>query len=307
MIKRVVEISRHPSHLAVRNEQLLIRRHVEDESAPLEASIPCEDIGMVVVDHAQSTYSHYALAKLSEHGAVVVICGKNHLPVSIILPFASHSEVVKRAALQVKVSKALHKRLWKQLVVSKIKHQALSLPQRGPVYRKLKMLCKEVRSGDPSNCEAQAAKSYWRAWLGEENSGFRRNNNENDFLNAALNYGYTILRAAIARAIVAGGLHPVFGIHHKHRANMFCLADDLLEPLRPLIDKCVRELHTDQHSELTQEVKAELLKTLTETVGFDGQSGPLMVQLHRYVASLVACYEDKSNKLIIPVLMDDKS
>lgn len=300
MIKRTLEISREPAHLAVRLEQLQLRRGDD-----VVASFPCEDLGMVVVDHPQTTYSHAALAELMRQDAVVVLCGRDHLPCGIVLPFADHNQVVSRIQLQVGVGLPLKKRLWQQLIRAKILAQAENLQPDTPTARKLREFAASVRSGDPDNREAHAARAYWAAWLmlapeAAETERFRRDP-DGDGLNAFLNYGYAIVRAALARAIVAAGLHPALGLHHSHRSNLFCLADDLIEPLRPMVDACVRQLAFAGETELTQPVKAELLDLLTAEMQVGEFAGPLMVSLHRYVASLVKVLEGVARELEVPV------
>jgi CRISPR-associated protein Cas1 len=274
-------------------------------------TVPCEDIGVVLVDHPQTTYTHGALAKLAESDAAVVICGRDHLPAAILLPMVDHSQVVWRLDAQLGVSRPLRKQLWRQLVVAKIQAQARNLPADQPANKKLLALAREVRSGDPTNIEAQAARVYWANWLApiaaEETSGFRRDP-ELPGLNSFLNYGYAVLRAAVARAIVAAGLLPSLGLHHHHRSNAFCLADDLIEPLRPLVDDRVRELHRQGYEELNQPAKAALLEILSDRVSLgsdDENTGPLMVHLHRYVASLVRCFRGEARELEIPVVASE--
>lgn len=312
MIKRTLEISREPAHLAVRNEQLLLKRDGE-----IVGQAPCEDLGVVVVDHPQTTYTHQALAKLAESGAAVVLCGRDHLPAAMLFPLVQHSQVVWRLNDQLSASKPLHKRLWKQLVVAKVLGQARNIDPRLPAHKKLTALAAEVRSGDPMNIEAQAAKVYWRNWLNVvdpnllETESFRRDTNGSG-LNSFLNYGYAILRAAIGRAIVAAGLQPSLGIHHCNRSNAFCLADDLIEPFRPLVDDCVREMARQGHEQLTQPAKAELLNLLTtpmelKTDNQEEQTGPLMVMLHRVAASLARCYAGEAKRLDLPVPAEKRS
>ena len=277
MIKRTIEVSSEPAHLTVKLDQLLVQRHGLETAA----SIPCEDIGMLVVDQPQSTYSHAALAALVRFDAVLVVCGNDHLPAGVLLPLADHSQVVWRVAEQVAVSKPLRKQLWKQLVRAKIRAQALNLPADCPARKKLLELAQKVRSGDPSNVEAHAAQVYWQHWLPGE--PFRRDE-DGAGLNALLNYGYAILRAAVARALVAAGLLPAIGLFHANRSNAFCLADDLMEPFRPLVDRRVRELHRQGHAELNPQTKAGLLGLLADRVRLGHERGPLMVNLHRMVA-----------------------
>ena len=180
---------------------------------------------------------------------------------------------------------------------AKIRAQAENLPPRGSPRAKLLALAREVKSGDPKNVEAHAAKVYWSHWLAEEE--FRRNP-DLPGTNALLNYGYAVMRAAVARAIVAAGLLPVLGLHHRNRSNAFCLADDLVEPLRPLVDDRVRDLHLRGYDELSQEAKAELLGLLVDQVRMGNETGPLMVNVHRMVASLVKCYQGETKRLEIP-------
>jgi len=318
VIKRTIEISAQPANLTVKLEQLLIQHGLE-----VVASVPCEDIGLLVVDQPRSTYSHAALAALLRSDAVLVVCGRDHLPAGVLLPLADHSEVVWRVAEQVAMSKPLRKRLWKQLVRAKIRAQAMNLSADCPARKKLLDLARQVRSGDPTNVEAQAAKIYWRYWLPD--APFRRDTNGNG-ANALLNYGYAIIRAALARALVAAGLLPALGLFHANRSNAFCLADDLLEPLRPLVDRRVRELHRgdcpnfrgdgeklsenrpDRREngtvpfvpELNPQTKRGLLALLADPIRMGRERGPLMVNLHRTVASLVRCYQGKSDRLEIP-------
>lgn len=300
MIKRTLEISREPAHLAVRHDQLQLRRG--DDVA---ASFPCEDLGFVVVDHPQVTYTHAALSTLMERDAVVVLCGQNHLPTGLLIPLSDHTQVVWRIQLQVDVSLPVKKRLWQQLVRGKILAQADNLQAGLPAEIRLRQLASEVRSGDTDNREAQAARAYWSAWLMQspeaaETESFQRDP-DGSGVNAMLNYGYAIVRAALARAIVAAGLHPALGLFHSNRSNAFCLADDLIEPLRPLVDGVVRRLAFAGEQELTQPVKAELLNLLTEEVRTGDFAGPLTVALHRYIASLVKCYSGETRTLEIPV------
>lgn len=292
MIKRTVEVSSEPAHLTVKLEQLLVQR-----GGQTVGSIPCEDIGLLVVDQQQSTYSHAALACLVRSDAVLVVCGPDHLPAGVLLPLADHSQVVWRVAEQVAVSKPLRKQLWRQLVRAKIHAQAMNLPAACPARQKLRELCGRVRSGDPANVEAHAARVYWRHWLPD--GPFRRDK-DGAGVNALLNYGYAIVRAAVARALVAAGLLPALGLFHCNRSNAFCLADDLMEPLRPLVDRRVRDLRRQGFEELNPEVKKGLLGLLADPVRMNGERGPLMVSLHHMVGSLVRCYQGETNRLEVP-------
>ncbi len=335
MIKRTLEISQQPVHLTVRDEQLLLLRkndaprRLPAEPEGLLAAIPCEDIGLVLVEEQGTTYSHAALTKLLEHDAALVVCGRDHLPAGLLLPLGRHTEVVWRIQDQLAVKKPLKKQLWRQLVQAKVRAQAANLPPGSPARSRLLGLARQVRSGDPSNVEAQAARAYWAVLFAPSahlplsdgleqggtqegdadtagdppfafrHSSFRRDT-DGDGLNALLNYGYAVVRAAVARALVVAGLLPALGLHHANRSNAFCLADDLMEPLRPLVDARVRALATAGQTDLTPETKKELLGVLTAEVRVADQTGPLLVALHRMVASLVRCFEGTGKRLDIP-------
>jgi CRISPR-associated protein Cas1 len=293
MVKHTIEISSQPYHLSLSNGRLEL-----SSKSVVCSSIPCDEIAMVVVDQTQTTYTHRALEALAESGAVVVICGSNHLPTSCLLPLSDHSELVWRLRDQIKCKTPRRKRLWQQIVKAKIKSQAMNLVQGSSARKKLLELSRTVASGDSGNVEAQAARIYWQNWL--DTADFRRDQ-EGDGLNPLLNYGYAILRAAVARSIVAAGLTPMLGIHHRNRSNAFCLADDLMEPLRVFVDEKVLELSREGQESLSQPTKAKLLSVLTKQVAIDETQGPLSVAITRYVSSLVACFANQESKLKIPV------
>lgn len=293
MITRTIEISNAPVHLCIRLEQLVLQR----DGQPV-AHVPLEDVGIVVVDHPQSSYSHAALASLASVRAVMIVCDEKHLPCGILLPLAQHSQIASRIQDQAAAPAPLKKRLWRQIVQEKIRQQAANLEVGSSAHRRLLELAREVRSGDATNCEAQAAKVYWSSWLPQ--GAFRRRP-QGDSPNGLLNYGYAVLRAAVARALVAAGLTPALGLHHTHRANAFCLADDLMEPLRPLVDERVRALYLDGRVMVDRKAKEELLGLLSLRTETAGQTGPLLVTLHRYAASLAQCLEGTRKRLEIPV------
>jgi len=303
VIKRTVEISQHPSHLSVRLDQLHIRRHTDDQSAPLAGTIPCEDIGLLVLDEQQTTMTQHALEALASSGAAVLICGANHLPSAMILPMADHTEVLNRLNVQISATKPTCKRIWQQIVRAKVLGQAMNISRDAFVHRKLMQLRDDVKSGDTTNIEAQAAKIYWHtlrdidpAW-----AEFRRTGRgADDPFNGMLNYGYAVMRAAVARAIVAAGLLPAIGVHHANRSNAFCLADDMVEPLRPMVDARAVRLVREGYDQINRPVKQAMLELLTVECECGEQSGPLMVQLHRYAASLVKCLDGQSKRLDIP-------
>lgn len=323
MIKRTIEISHRAMHLSVDHDQLVIQPYNETKEAA--RTVPCEDIGVVLVDHPAVSYTHQALSTLMRFGAVIVICGRDHLPAGLLLPMSEHSEVVWRVQEQIAATMPRKKRIWQQLVIAKVKRQADNLPADSPAHRLLNTLAGEVKSGDTTNVEAQAARAYWAAWLDPKGAGglvssvtagageinldpaaFRRDPDGLDPLNVMLNYGYAVMRAAVGRALVAAGLFPALGVHHHNRSNPFALADDLVEPLRPLVDARVRDLYWEGrgiHDGLDQPTKAALLALLTHPVRLtngDGYTRPLMVTLHHVTASLVRCLRGEEAKLVLP-------
>ena len=325
MIKRTIEISANPSHLTVRDGQLLILRRTEPSARlpanppNLAGSVPLEDVGIVVVDERETTYSHHALAALMEAGAAVVICGRTHQPSGFLLPYPTHHEVVWRIDRQVRIGKVQRKQLWTQIVQAKVRAQAAVLDHDEAAQSKLVALARSVRSGDPENIESQAARVYWGKWLTGEDTerlrqlsttAFRREPGGSSVLNDLLDYGYAIFRAAVARAVVSAGMLPAIGLKHSSRGNAFCLADDLLEPLRPAVDARVRKLLRLGWVKLERTPKAELLTLLTVRASTraksDGDAGadgsPLMVALHRYVSSLAECLERGSGELDVPMV-----
>jgi len=275
MLKRTIEISSDATHLSMQLGQLTLKR-----KGCSVGSVPCEDLGTLVVDHAQTTYTHAVLRDIAANGGSVIICGHDHLPVGVMVPLATHNQVVQRISEQIQATLPRKKRIWQQLIQAKILASSRVL-EPAPVARQLKALATQVRSGDPANVEARAAKLFWRNWL-PESCGFRRDQDGDEF-NGLLNYGYAIIRAMLARAIISAGYSTAIGIHHHHRANSFCLADDLIEPLRPLVDGLVRDLQEQGHTEVNRETKEALLGLMTQTVRLGDSVGPLNVVVHRYI------------------------
>lgn len=293
MIKKTIEVSSEGVFLSSRNKQLVIKK----DGASL-ATIPCEDIQLLMLDAPNSSISHGALSQLLENNASLVVCGRNHLPAGILIPFSTHNQVLTRLNLQLDCSKPLKKKLWKTIVQHKIENQAKLLQPDSPEKNRLNSLARHVKSGDSENHEAQAASIYWRHWL-PASFDFRRNA-ENEGINSLLNYGYAILRASIARACVMAGLLPVLGIHHHNRSNSLCLADDLIEPLRPLVDWRVRKLVELAMDSIKPETKKEILSLLQITVKSGDNKGPLAVHIHLYVSSFVKSIQEGEDHLEIP-------
>jgi CRISPR-associated protein Cas1 len=294
LIKRIVEISQAKTYLSIKYGQLIIKQEGNQIS-----SIPCEDIGVLLVDHRGTTYTHSVFTELLRCGAAVVLCGENHHPTGMLLPLESNTLQTEHFRQQAEAKEPVKKRLWKQIVKAKIKHQAKLAGKESSVYKSLMALRKRVRSGDPDNIEAQASRKFWPAYL--QDFEFRRNVNGPP-PNNMLNYGYMVMRAAVARALCSAGLHPSIGIHHRNRYNAYCLADDIMEPFRGFVEAKVRDICESEGvpDELDQQIKAKLLEVLYEKVVIGGFKGPLMVGLHRTMASLQRCFAGEQKEMDLP-------
>jgi CRISPR-associated protein Cas1 len=299
MIKRVIEISHARTHLSIQYDQLIVKQEGLEK-----ARIPAEDIGILLVDHPATTYTHSVFTRLVEFGATVIVCGPDHHPAALFLPLAANTTQTESFRFQIAAKEPLKKQLWKQIVRAKIAHQARIVRDNENVSAGLRALIPQVRSGDPDNVEARAAKLFWSAFL--EGLRFRRDR-EGPAPNNLLNYGYMTLRAAVARAICSAGLLPALGVHHCNRYNAFCLADDLVEPFRGFVESRVRLVIAESGGlealdELTQPIKARLLEILYIPVTIGEFEGPLMVSLHRTAASLVRCFAGEQKSIDLPRL-----
>lgn len=292
MLKKSILIEKKSS-INCKNLQLIIK------SETREASIPIEDIGFLVIDNPEVYISITALNLLIENNASVIICNKTHLPNGMFLNLNSHhiqQEIFKH---QMAASQPLKKQLWQQTIVEKIKNQGNLLQQITGQKNNFEFLSSKVLSGDTTNMEAVAANFYWKSFFEIDFKRERFGNYPNNFLN----YGYAILRAATARALSGSGMLNTLGIHHKSKYNAFALADDIMEPFRPLIDEAVYNImqHYDEQ-ELNTEIKSELLTVLTRTVYFKKEKSPLMVALQKTASSLQQCYSGKRKKIKYPKL-----
>lgn len=292
MIGGLVEIAEDGRHLSVHRGFL----KVSEEGGEI-GRVPLDDISALILSGPQVTLSKSLMVGLAERKAVIVTCGRNWHPVSFTLPFGVHFETAGILRDQIEMSEPLRKRLWQQVVRAKIANQAAVLVRRHPDSRacsELGVLRRRVKSGDPENMEAQAARHYWPALMG---SDFRRNR-EADGKNALLNYGYTVLRAATARAVCGSGLHPALGLHHGSRVNPFALIDDLMEPFRPMIDSVVMDM-PDVDSEIQPENKRLLAAVLQEDMMLETGLAPVANCLARLAQSLTASLSAKSPALVI--------
>lgn len=302
MIKRTLCFS-NPAYLSLKNGQLVVRTENEPASDTKAYTAPVEDIGVVVLDHQQITITHGALAALLENNAAVITCNAKHLPVGLLLPLEGNTVQSERFRDQIDASEPLKKQLWQQTVACKIMNQATVLQTLRQVETgNMRQWAREVRSGDSTNLEGRAAAYYW-SQLFPDDKDFTRAR-EGDFPNSMLNYGYAILRAVVARALVSSGLLPTLGIHHHNRYNAYCLADDVMEPYRPYVDKFViatMGLFPDAE-EITTDIKRQLLSIPTLEVRIGGQRSPLLVAASQTTASLAKCYTGESRKIIYPIM-----
>lgn len=300
MIKRTLFFG-NPAYLSTKNDQLIVNFPGEEK---LERSVPIEDLGYVVLEDPQITITNGLLMKLVQNKTAVITCDKQHLPCSFLQPLVGHTEQTERIRYQLDSSLPLKKQLWQQTIIAKVNNQASHLLMRSKNALKLKRWAGEVKSGDQGNVEAIAAAYYFQN-LFDQNlvSDFSRNQ-KGIPPNNLLNYGYAILRAISARALVSSGLLPSVGIFHRNKYNAFCLADDVMEPYRPYVDFLVYEIVESgcNVEELTQNIKSELLKIPAMDVIIDGKQSPLMVAMSRTTNSLHDCFSGSSRKILFPDL-----
>lgn len=294
MIKRIIYIG-SPCNLNIKDEQLIITNRDTGEIN----SVPVQDIGALEIDNLQATISAYTLSFMAQHNVVVVISGANHHPIAQMLSLDSNIIQSQRIAIQVNAKVTLIKNIWAQVVAGKIENQYLLLKLNGIDDMQLKLKYQNVQSGDKGNLEGQAAKIYWKQLFA--NRKFKRDA-DGDYPNNLLNYGYAILRAIVARAIVSSGLSPSIGIFHKNKYNAYCLADDLMEPFRPYIDKLVLDniKEMEETNFLTKEHKKIILNAPFVNTVIDGNKYPLMIGVQESVASFLKCLEGKTKKLSLP-------
>lgn len=308
MIKRTLCFS-NPAYLSMKNDQLVVKLPQVEKNDTLPDSfkeltvhtIPIEDIGVVVLDHRQITLTQGLMSALLDNNCAVITCDNAHLPVGLLLPLNGNTLQNERFRAQLDASLPLKKQLWQQTVQQKIHNQAMVLQNcRNVTVTNMIKWENDVRSGDPDNLEGRAAVFYWKN-LFPALSDFTRER-EGVPPNNLLNYGYAILRAVIARSLVASGLLPTLGIHHHNRYNAYCLADDIMEPYRPYVDEWVLK-YTDEHGypeEMSTEDKKVLLNIPVLDVVIAGQRSPLMVAASQTAASLARCFSGDSRKIIYP-------
>ena len=312
MIKKTLYFG-NPAYLSLRMEQMVIKlpeveKAIGISSVTKEQSVvtrPIEDIGIVVLDNKQITITQGLLEALLENNCAVITCDSHRMPVGLMLPLCGNTVQSERFQDQISASLPLRKQLWQQTVKAKINNQARVLTICSQVEsRCMKKWSDDVKSGDSDNQEARAAAYYWKKFFtnikGLED--FTRNRDGIE-PNNLLNYGYAILRAIVARALVSSGMLPTFGIHHHNRYNAYCLADDIMEPYRPYVDELVYKIvekYGADNLQLTKEIKTVLLSIPTIDVVISGKRSPLMVGVTQTTASLYKCFSGEQRVIAYP-------
>jgi CRISP-associated protein Cas1 len=295
MIGRIVEVADDKRHLFMHRGFMVVQ---DSEGARKElGQVPLDDIAAVIANAHGITYTNNLLVALAERGAPFVLCAANHNAVGMLLPIEGNFEQSKRIEAQIAASLPTHKRLWAAVVRSKLEQQAAALEATGGPTAPLTALVAKVKSGDPENIEAQGARRYWGLLFGES---FRRDQ-DGAGLNAMLNYGYTVMRSATARAVIAAGLHPSIGLHHSNDNNAMRLVDDLMEPFRPVIDLKVWQLKNNQEDSITPDTKRALVRTLYDDMQTGAGATPVMVCMQKLATSLAQVYLGERERLELPL------
>ena len=268
---------------------------VEQQKKEVER-VPVEDMGVLILSHPSITISSNLITQCQQNNCIIVFCDRKHLPVSVLLPLSGNSLHSKILNIQTSVKKPIKKRIWQKIVIAKIESQIKTLLSCGKNSPALEQMKSRVRSGDTDNIESQASRVYWPLLFGND---FRRNQ-KMEGTNSLLNYGYALLRASVARAICGTGLHPALGIHHHNQYNPMCLADDLMEPFRPIVDRKVHKLWERKLFDINKKTKFFLLSLLTEPLILKDRRLPLMVALQHTATSLKKALTEGPESLEIP-------
>lgn len=299
MIKRTLYFG-NPCILRKKDMQLQISYPVEESKE--DSSVPIEDVGLIILDNPQIILSNALLMALNENNSAILSCDTSHLPYGLMLPMFTHHAFTEKLHSQLEASLPLMKNLWQQTVVAKIENQAALLKREGIDIKKMEFLIGEVKSGDTGNVEGRAAAYYWDKLFG---GGLFLRYRFGEPPNNLLNYGYAVLRAIVARSLIASGLFPSIGIHHRNKYNPYCLADDIMEPYRPFVDELVLSIAKEnpEMEELTPALKKELLQIPVIDIVIDEKNSPLMVGVQRTTASLASCFEGVTRKILYPVMV----
>ncbi|MFZ6675144.1 type II CRISPR-associated endonuclease Cas1 [Undibacterium sp. Xuan67W] len=295
MIGRIVEIADDRRHLFLSRGFMVVQ---DTEGLRKElGQIPLDDIAAVIANSHGLSYTNNLLIALAERCAPFVLCSANHNAAGMLLPIEGNFQQAKRFDAQLAASQPTIKRLWADIVKSKLQQQAAALEAANVASIPLSSLVRKVRSGDPDNFEAQGARRYWSLLFGDD---FRRDQ-QSGGLNSMLNYGYTVLRATTARAVVAAGLHPTMGLHHSNQGNAMRLVDDLMEPFRPMIDLKVWQLHKQGESSITPESKRALVRTMYDDMQTNVGVTPVIVCTQKLATSLAQIFIGEKDKLDLPL------
>jgi len=296
MSERVIDLAEGPARLNVRNSCLVIARRGEPET-----TIPLGEVAVLLLAQPQVVLTEAVLAGLAAAGGMLVPCDAKHMPAGMLLPLEAHFTQGERFALQAQASLPVRKRLWQSVVKTKIRAQARVLTELNGHDSGLSELLPRVRSGDPANVEAEASRRYWPALFADPR--FRRDR-YGDNQNRLLNYGYAVLRAIVARAVCAAGLHPCLGLHHHNRYDAFALADDLMEPFRPMVDRVTAAYCHKYGADalLDKAAKAALIGALMRRLDVGGESRTLFDVAQRTAASLAAVFAGERRTLVLPEL-----
>lgn len=310
MIKKTLYFG-NPAYLSLTNKQLVVKLPEVEENAdsipePIRKesvrTIPIEDIGIMILDHQRITITQGLIAALLDNNTALISCSDKRMPTGMLLPLQGNTVYSERFRQQIDASIPLKKQLWQQTIKAKIENQAAILSQHTlKSVARMYVMAKDVKSGDPDNYEAQAAVYYWKNIFNDMPNFIR--DPDGTPPNNLLNYGYAILRATVARALVASGLLPVEGIHHHNRYNAYCLADDIMEPYRPYVDKLVIEIiskYNEIPDDLAVDMKRDLLSIPIIDVSIGGKKRPLMIAVSETTASLAKCFSGELRKISYP-------
>jgi CRISPR-associated protein Cas1 len=293
-MKRTILIQ-NPAYLKLKLGQLKI---IEPKTNVELGSIPCEDIGYLILENPQITISLQAIQTLQSYKTAIISCDEFHMPQGLMLPFEGHTQMQAHLRAQIACSEPLRKHLWRQIVASKIRNQQKVLKTLGKPFGQMDDYIKGLKTGDSTNKEGQAANFYWKHILQD----FTRDR-DGDMPNPLLNYGYSVIRSATARALVSSGLNPSIGVFHKSKYNAFCLADDLMEPYRPYIDYLVYDIYNhgrNKIDKLTPTIKSQLLNIYNVDVNIDGKTKKLTEALKDSSSSFVQCLLQQKRKIKLP-------
>lgn len=303
MIKKTLYFG-NPAYLSLKMDQLVVSKPGADSSKPEQVkTVPIEDIGVVVFDNKQLTYTQALVEKLLDNSCAIITCDSSHMPVGMMLPLCGHTLQSERFTHQIEASLPIKKQIWQQTVQAKIANQAAVLKYAtGKEHGNMLQWAGSVRSGDPDNLEARAAAYYWKTLFNEDLEDFVRGRYE-DSPNDLLNYGYAVLRATVARSLVCSGLLPTLGVHHHNRYNAYCLADDIMEPYRPFVDKLVFEIVRENDLWVMDTgMKARLLSIPALDVTINGMKSPLMVATTITTASVAKCFNGETRQVVYPTV-----